>query len=565
MTTVGRYLATRLRQLGAHHVFGLPGDFNLNLLDEIASVEGLTWVGSSNELNAAYAADGYARVGRRIGALVTTYGVGELSAVNGIAGSFAEQVPVAHVVGMPPRAAIRSGARLHHSLLDGDHHHFVRMFSEVTSAQVVLGEDPVSGIDDVLTTLLTTSRPVYVGVPLDIAKQSVSPERLDALPVLVPSDPGAVNAFGAALRSRLSGAAGLTVLVGHGVHRRGLEPDVAAIAEIPGIRVATQVGAKAILDEGHPASLGTYFGADTLAEDTRRLVDDATPLVMVGTAFSDFTTGFFTHGYAPEHAVDLALDHARIGHAVYPGVRLQDSLGTLRRVLTELTLSPAPPGAGLTAGLSAAPAGEGKSGTELFDHQVLWQELQEWLEPDTTVIADAGTAFYGALDLTLPERSDLLGQPVWASIGYTIPATVGAALARPDRRPVLLVGDGAAQLTVQELGLLFKQENKPVVFLLDNGGYTIERLIQSPEAPYQDIVGWDWPLIPRALGAAGAEVHDAGTVGELRTALGKARDRTTSHFIRLRLNRRDAPRLLLALAAGLTGATRETHPSRPPR
>lgn len=180
--------------------------------------------------------------------------VGELSAVNGIAGSFAEQVPVAHIVGC--RRARRS-APAHACTTPCStvtHHHFVRMFSEVTTAQVVLGEDPASAIDVVLTTLLTTSRPVHVGVPLDVAKQPVSPERLAALPVPASGDPEAVTAFGAALRWRLSGAAGLTVLVGHGVHRRGLEPDVAAIAEIPGLHHRT----------AHPESRGPLPGHSRL-------------------------------------------------------------------------------------------------------------------------------------------------------------------------------------------------------------------------------------------------------------------------------------------------------------
>ncbi|WP_435126688.1 alpha-keto acid decarboxylase family protein [Actinacidiphila sp. bgisy144] len=559
MMTVGRYLATRLKQLGAGHVFGLPGDFNLNLLDEILAADGLTWTGSANELNAAYSADGYARAGRRVGALVTTYGVGELSAINGTAGSFAEHVPVAHIVGMPPRAALLSGARVHHSLLDGDHYHFVRMFDEVTAAQVVLGEDPASAIDDILSTMLTKSRPVYIGVPLDVAQALVSSDRLHTKITPAASDPAAVAAFESALRARLDDVPGVVLLVGHGVHRRGLEPDIETLAGFPGVRIATQAGAKAILDEGHPASLGTYFGAETLTASTRRLVDEAALLVMVGTAVSDFMTGFFTHGYTPENAVELALDHARIGHAVYPGVRLADSLASLRLAMAETKFTPV---SGVKPDERDRPTGRRPQSAPL-DQQTLWQELQEWLEPDTIVIAEAGTAFYGALDLTLPERSDLLGQPVWSSIGYTIPATLGAALARPDRRPVLLVGDGAAQLTVQEFGRLFGQDNKPVVFLLDNDGYTVERKIQSPDASYQDIVRWDWSLVPRALGAAGAQVHDVRTVGELRASLRKARDRTAGHFVRLRLNRHDAPRLLLALAAGITGANREARPGSP--
>ncbi|GAA3659076.1 alpha-keto acid decarboxylase family protein [Microbacterium marinilacus] len=558
-TTVGRYLATRLVQLGCRHLFGLPGDFNLNLLDEmLAAGDGaggdIVWMGSANELNAAYAADGYARVGRTVGALVTTYGVGELSAVNGIAGAYAEDVPIVHIAGLPSRASIRSGARLHHTLLDGDFLHFVRMFAEVTAAQAVLdGEDAAAEIDRVLETMLATSKPVYLGVPLDVARAGVDASRL-ATPLARPaSDPDAVAAFAEALRARVERMDRLTVLAGPGVHRRGLEEGVARLAETAGVRIASQVGSKAILDETHPASLGTYLGRNTLDPRSQAVVDDAGVLVMIGTVFSDFTTGFFSHRYEPAHAIELALDHARIGPAVYPAVRLQDGLAALQDAVADLAFA-------LTADVPPAePLETPRDDSAPLDHAALWAVLQEWIDGPagaggTTLIAEAGTAFYGALDLTLPARSDLLGQPVWSSIGYTLPAAWGAALARRDRRPVLVIGDGSAQLTVQELGRLLDQPNAPVVLLLDNDGYTVERKIQSPDAVYQDIPRWDWNALPAALGARAARVHEAATPGELRGALAEAGDRSTSHFVRVRLGRDDAPRLLVALAAGIAEA-----------
>ncbi|GAA1741166.1 alpha-keto acid decarboxylase family protein [Microbacterium paludicola] len=547
--TVGRYLAARLTQLGCRHLFGLPGDFNLNLLDEMLAGDDLEWMGSANELNAAYAADGYARVGRCAGGVVTTYGVGELSAVNGIAGSYAEDVPVVHIAGLPSSEAIRSGARLHHTLLDGDFLHFVRMFAEVTVAQAVLdATDPAGAIDRVLETMLATSKPVYLGVPLDLARHPVPADRLRTPLVPPPSDPEAVAAFTEALRDRLPRMDRLTVLAGPGVHRRGLEASVARLAQVPGIRIASQVGSKAILDETHPASLGTYLGVNTKDPGSQAVVDDAGVLVMVGTVFSDFTTGHFSHRYQPAHAIELALDHARIGPAVYPGVRLEEGLAALGEVVADLGFTPqedVPPTPVPPAAMDdAAP----------LDHTTMWALLQDWIHPGTTLIAEAGTAFYGAVDLTLPDRSDLLGQPVWSSIGYTLPAAWGAAVARPDRRPVLVIGDGSAQLTIQELGRLLSHPSAPVVLLLDNDGYTVERKIQSPDAVYQDIPRWDWTALPPALGASGAVVHDVGTPGEFREALDAARDAAAGHFVRVRLDRDDAPRLLVAIVAGIQKA-----------
>ncbi len=546
--TVGRYLATRLTQLGCRHLFGLPGDFNLNLLDEMLAEGGLDWQGSANELNAAYAADGYARVGRTVGAVVTTYGVGELSAINGVAGSYAEDVPVVHIAGLPSQAAMKGGERLHHTLLDGDFRHFERMFTEVTAAQAVLsGGNAAEEIDRVLEALLATSKPVYLGVPLDVARAEVDATRL-AVPLARPvSDPAAVAAFTQALGARIAHMDRVTVLAGPGVHRRGLEEGVARLAETGGVRIASQVGSKAILDERHPASLGTYLGRNTLDPRSQAVVDDAEVLVMIGTVFSDFTTGFFSHGYQPAHAIELALDHARIGPALYPGVRLREGLGALQDALSGVSFTPpeeTPPPPAPTAGAEG----------EVLSQDALWRELQAWLPADTTLIAEAGTAFYGALDLTLPARCDLLGQPVWSSIGYTLPAAWGAALARPDRRPVLIIGDGSAQLTIQELGRLLSQPNAPIVLVLDNDGYTVERKIQSPEAVYQDIPRWDWSALPAALGAPDARVYDVATVADLSAALAQTHDAAVGHFLRVRLGRDDAPRLLLTLAAGINAA-----------
>ncbi|WP_052209553.1 thiamine pyrophosphate-binding protein [Kocuria sp. ZOR0020] len=136
--TVGQYLAQRLAQLGATSLFGLPGDFNLTLLDQTLTVDSVTWVGSTNELNSSYAADAFARAGRGLGAIVTTFGVGELSAVNGLAGSYSEDVPVVRVVGMPSRAAMDQGVPLHHTLPDGDFDHGLRVAREFTVADTVL-------------------------------------------------------------------------------------------------------------------------------------------------------------------------------------------------------------------------------------------------------------------------------------------------------------------------------------------------------------------------------------------------------------------------------------------
>ena len=176
--TIGSYLLARLHQLGVNSVFGVPGDYNLRLLDKVAP-EGLHWIGNCNELNAAYAADGYARI-KRLAVLVTTFGLGELSAINGIAGAYAEKVLVVHILGTPSRQLQNSGAPLHHSFVDGGLKRFAATAEHVTAAQTDLRDFWMAAgqIDWVLQKALRYSRPVYRGIPEDMVNIEISSTRL---------------------------------------------------------------------------------------------------------------------------------------------------------------------------------------------------------------------------------------------------------------------------------------------------------------------------------------------------------------------------------------------------
>ncbi|WP_432487723.1 alpha-keto acid decarboxylase family protein [Kineococcus sp. SYSU DK018] len=548
--SAGAYLAHRLAQLGVRHLFGLPGDFNLALLDELLGAGEQRWVGSSNELNAGYCADGYARLRRGPAAFVTTFGVGELSAVNALAGSFAEDVPVVHVVGMPATRAMADGTLLHHSLADGDFGHFTRVAAEVTASAVVLRpHGAAAAIDQALLTAVSTSKPVYLGVPADVAVARVSAAPLARPLRLLRGDAQSAAEFARALTGFLGGAGEVTVLAGPRLHRRHLEERMRAIAAQNGVRVATQSASKALLDESHPANLGVYAGAFSRSERTRRCVDAASPLVLAGAVMTDFLTGSFTHGFDPDAAVDLQLDHARIAGDVFHGVHLDESLRLLEEVLRSRTPRPEPlPRRDVEAPAAHVPAAPDAPLT----HADLWPLLQDWLEPGTLLVAEAGTSFYGAVELTLPDGCDLLGQPVWSSIGYTLPATLGAMLAAPGRETVLVIGDGSAQLTVQELGRLLEQGLAPTILLLDNGGYTVERAIRSPDADYQEVVAWDWTRLPAALGAPATPTHRAGTPAELVEVLAAVRaDAGRPALVQVVLPRDDAPESLVRLARSI--------------
>ncbi|WP_286219283.1 thiamine pyrophosphate-dependent enzyme [Paraoerskovia sediminicola] len=321
---------------------------------------------------------------------------------------------------------------------------------------------------------------------------------------------------------------------------------MASIASRPGVAIATQMASKALLDESHPANLGVYAGKQSDSDATRDRVDTAPTLILAGVVMSDFLTGFFTHEFDPAAAIELGIDEARVGDDIFYDVHLQDSLRLVDEILAmrgeRAALPPATPPVPEVLALDRRVP---------VTHEELWPTLSAWLRPGTTVVAEAGTAFYGAVGMNLPDDCELLGQPVWSSIGYTLPATLGAMLAAPGRDTVLVIGDGSAQLTISELGTILARGLAPTILLIDNAGYTVERLIRSPDAVYQDITAWDWTALPAALGAPDTFVAKASTLVDLDLALAAARAQDGAALIHVTIDRDDAPPLLARIASGL--------------
>ena len=549
--TVAEYLFERLRQLGVDHILGVPGDFNLALLDALAEHDAPAWVGTANELGAAYAADGYARE-RGFGALITTYGVGELSALNGIAGSCAEQVPVLHIVGTPRTAAVQSRAPLHHTLLDGDFDHFVRAAAEVTCAQAVLAadEDPGAQIDVVLRSMLDASLPGYLAIPDDLVSLPVQAAPLAVALTPTPSPANAAGAFRAAAATLLADARDVVVLAGAGVARADAAAALRELAEAAQLPVATLIDAKGILSEDHPLSLGVYQGAIT-APQTREIVERAEVLIRVGVRLSDLNSGGFTAELDGPATIELALGDAAVDGTTIPGLRLRDALGALRVVLGERT--PRTPGGVPVLERDHARAAA-VADDEPLTQAALWPAVAGALGDGDIVVADVGTSLTGIGAETLPRDARLIAQPVWSSIGYALPATLGVGLAAPDRRAVLLTGDGAAQMTIQELGTIARAHLHPLIVLVDNAGYTIEREIRGRHAAYNDVAPWDWGLLTHALTDASQAplVLHARTEAELHAALATARRRPDRLvLVHAQLDPHDVPQALSAMVGAL--------------
>ena len=550
--TVGDYLLDRLVELGVSEVFGVPGDYNLEFLDHIVAHPDIRWVGNANELNAGYAADGYGRL-RGMSAVVTTFGVGELSAANAIAGSYAEHVPVVHIVGGPSKDAQGTRRALHHSLGDGDFEHFLRVSREITCAQAnLMPATATREIDRVLSEVREQRRPGYLLLPTDVARFETEPPTAPLPRYTGGTSPRALALFTEAA-AELIAEHQLTVLADLLVHRLNAVDKLEALLAADVVPHATLMWGKSLVDESAPEFLGIYAGAAS-AEPVRRAIEEAPVLVTAGVVFTDMVSGFFSQRIDPAKTIDVAAQQSTVGNQVFAPLEMKAALEALTSIMIRRGIT-SPPVVSMPDGLSV----ETLDRHEPLSQKVLWDRFCEALTPGNVVLADQGTSFYGMATHRLPRGVTFIGQPLWGSIGYTLPATLGAGLAHRDRRPVLLIGDGAAQLTVQELGTFSREGLSPVVVVVNNDGYTVERMIHGKDEPYNDIVSWVWAEIPNALGVTNHLTFRAQTYGELDDAFIAAADhRDRMVLIEAIVPRLDAPDLLNDLA-------RSTSPDGSPR
>jgi TPP-dependent 2-oxoacid decarboxylase len=536
-TTVGDHLLRRLREAGIRHAFGVPGDFNLNLMQQIEDSRVIEWIGTCNELNAAYAADGYSRI-NGMAALFVTYGVGALSALNGVAGAASEHVPLICISGALPLVATQRELRMHHTLGDGGRGDFLQAFSQITAAQSVLSpQNAVFEIDRVIRTAWHTKQPVYLEIPSDISYLNI-PAASDSIALRVsPSDPERLTTASRAVAERIDTASAPAILVDVDAARHGVAGEIASLAEQLSIPIAVVSTAKAIIDETHPRYLGVYHGASSSAA-VRTAIEGSDCLLAIGYRRIDSTSGFFSDALPPD-TIRIETAAVDIGTENFQAVGVSDLLDalaeTVRPVSTRL----------LPIQIPAATPDVAESGP-LTQH-AYWQLIGEFLCAGDVLVAEEGTSAAGAGGLKLPRDCTFITQAVWGSIGFSVGALLGALIAAPERRHLLFVGDGSFQLSAQELSTILRHDLKPVIFLINNGGYTIERTILGKSACYNDIADWSYAELPRVFRpGTNALCRRVDTVEAFRAVLDEAADHDALVFIEAVMDRHDAPPELIA-------------------
>jgi indolepyruvate decarboxylase len=549
--TVGEFLLRRLKEAGIGHAFGVPGDYNLELLQQMEDTGTLTWIGACNELNASYAADGYARL-NGLAALIVTNAVGALSAINGVAGAYSEHVPVICVCGSIPLRSMQRDLGMHHTMADGTWDRFMNAFAQVTAAQArITPHNAVADIDRLIITAWRNKLPVYMELPSDVGYLDIE---VPAAPLVLaepPSDPERLRSCTAAIADRLSQAKSPAILVDLDVDRFGAAAEVMGLAEKIQAPVAVATTAKAVIDETFAHYVGVYNGKASL-QQAREAIEDSDCLLAIGYRPIDLTTGDFTGSLPADtiHARGYAVD---IGDDNYQAVTLKEVLrgvtDSVPQVTNRATRRFTP---------SAVMADHG-NGSAKLTQAAYWQAIQHYIRSGDVLIAEDGTS-YASLGLQLPPNCTVVAQAIWGSIGYTVGSLLGTLTAAPERRHLLFVGDGSFQLTAQEVSTMLRHDYKPVIFLINNGGYTIERCWLGKTSRFNDVANWAYADLPKLFKPdTNARSFVVKTVAELEEALSAPNDRLI--FIEAIMDPYDAPTAVIN--SGNAGADLDYGPRGP--
>jgi indolepyruvate decarboxylase len=509
--SIGNFLLRRLQEVGIRHIFGVPGDYNLGLMQQLEDRGEPAWIGNCNELNAAYATDAYARI-NGIGAMIVTHGVGTLSAVNGIAGAYSEHVPVILISGSLPLRAVQRGDLMHHTLIHREKGNLCRIFAEITEAQSRLTpENAVAEIDRIILTAWRRKLPVYLELPSDIPYLEIevpdSPLKLE----MVPSEQESLKACTKMILERLHSAKSPAFLLDIDAMRFDVSKQIIALAERFQMQVATLNCAKGAFPENSPHLVGTYAGIAS-SPATRQAIEGSDCLLTVGFRPVETTTGFFT-GKLPASAIHLNSDSVDTAGKNYQGIYIAELLQSIVDASSGIVTEKQP-----TRPSKQVPF---VPSDDSLTQDAYWKAIQNFLRPGDVIVVEDGASSAGMGRLTLPDDCTYItGAFVWCSIGYATPALLGAILASPGRRHILLTGEGSLQMTVQELSTVMRHDLTPFIFVINNSGYTVERAVLGKDAKYNDVANWRYSELPNVFSRdEKAETYVVTTSNELQNVL----------------------------------------------
>ncbi|XP_078446955.1 pyruvate decarboxylase 2-like [Wolffia australiana] len=495
--TLGRHIARRLVEIGVNDVFTVPGDFNLTLLDYLIAEPGLRNVGCCNELNAGYAADGYARA-KGVGACVATFTVGGFSILNAIAGAYSENLPIICIVGGPNSNDYGTNRILHHTIGLADFTQELRCFQTVTCFQAVVNnlDDAHELVDTAISTALIQSKPVYISISCNIL--GIPHPTFSRVPVPFCLSPILTNQQGLeaaveAAAAFLNKAVKPVMVGGPKIRVAKAAKAFVELADASGYAVAVMPSGKGLAPEDHPRFIGTYWGAVSTSF-CAEIVESADAYVFAGPIFNDYSSVGYSLLLKKEKAIIVEPNRVLIGHGPAFGcIYMKDFLRALaRRVKKNTTafenysrifvpdgiLPPCKP-------------------LEPLRVNVLFSHIQKLLSAKTAVIAETGDSWFNCQKLKLPKGCGYEFQMQYGSIGWSVGATLGYAQAAKDKRVIACIGDGSFQMTAQDVSTMLRCGQNCIIFLINNGGYTIE--VEIHDGPYNVIKNWNYTGLVDAI------------------------------------------------------------------
>jgi indolepyruvate decarboxylase len=500
------FLFDALQQYGVRHIFGIPGDFALNLYEALEQDGRFTLVRLSHEPAVGFAADGAARATGGLGVCCVTYGAGGLNMVNSVACAYAEESPLVVISGGPGRREKHAAIPVHHEVKSFESQ--LRVYTEVTEYAAILddSDSAASQITRALDVAHKVKRPVYLEVPRDMVFEEIAVPGSRAT-IELKTDQGAVDEAADEIVARMTAAARPVLIVGVEVHRFQLRTRVRAFAERVGIPVASSFLGRGVFPTQHPQFIGTYLGVASPV-GLREIIESSDCVLLLGEQISDTSLGISAQRLSEKNmmiatARDVFIGHHRYQHA--PLDHLVDRLAAASWPERSAAVVPRP--------LTTPPAADADAPITVAD---VIAELNDFFSahPETPLVADTGDALFASVDI---QSNDIMAPAYYATMGFAIPAALGLQIAS-GRRPLVLVGDGAFQMTGPEISHAHEYGCNPIVVLLNNGRW---EMLQAffPHARYNETVSWPFAKLADLWGGRGFEVT---TPSQLSAAIAQA-------------------------------------------
>lgn len=528
---VGDFLVAYLQKIGVTHLFGIPGDLVLNLFFKFGRPRGMRIVTLSHEPGVGFAADGYARATGRIGVVCVTYGAGGHNMVNPVAGSFSERVPILVVSGGPGEEERKLGQLIHHQAKEIESQ--FRIYDELTCAARVL-DDPrrvAEDVDDVLRTMWREQRPGYLEIHRDMVERTIAvPDAIrawDGTLEFARSDERKTAEAARETATRFNASKKPAVIVGIETFRYKLQREVVHLVEQMGAPCMTTVLGKGAFPMDHPQYMGVHIGPIS-PPPIRKRIDAADLVLNLGTLLTDMNLGSRPPQITRGRSIWAVGNRVDASFHTYTNVGIRDFVRALRRERLRRHTERVTYCDNLHGALRGV-----RCTITVAD---MLRELNRFLDGKRgyVVIAESGDMLFAGLDVRVGRGGGYLAQGYYASMGFGVPGALGAEIGTR-QRPIVLCGDGAFQMTGPEIAQAPRYGLRPIVVVMNNGGWGIFRPIAERE-DLLTIPNWPYAELARCWGGRG---YVAGTIGEFRDALADAERATTFSVIETRVGARD--------------------------